>query len=118
MNRFVIFDGLPYLLANGKTYSVRWDASGFTVGAEVELASVPNRTFSELSVKAKCAANLDSIGEREPDETNGESAANLDSMTVAEMKEYAEANNIDIGEAKKKADILAVIKAAMEGEAG
>jgi hypothetical protein len=116
MNRFVIVDGLPYLLANGKTYSVRWDASGFTVGAEVELASVPNRTFSELSIKAKCAANLDSIGKREPDESNGEDVANLDSMTVAEMKEYAEANDIDLGEAKKKADILAVIKAAMEGE--
>ena len=62
MNRFVIVDGLPYLFANGKTYAVRWDEAGFTVGAEVELASVPGRTYSELSVKAKCANNLDSIG--------------------------------------------------------
>ena len=122
MNRFVIVDGLPYLLANGKTYSVRWDASGFTVGAEVELASVPERTFSELSIKAKCAANLDSIGKHEPDETNdegetnGEGAANLDSMTVAELKEYAEENGIDLGEAKKKAAILAVIMAASESK--
>ena len=115
MNRFVIVDGLPYLLANGKTYSVRWDASGFTVGAEVELASVPNRTFSELSIKAKCADSLDSIGIPKPDGSNDD-ADSLDSMTVAEMKEYAEANDIDLGEAKKKADILAVIKAAMEGE--
>lgn len=61
MNRFVIVDDLPYLLANGKTYAVRWDEKGFTVGAEVKLASVPTGTFCELSIKAKCKV-LDSIG--------------------------------------------------------
>lgn len=64
MNRFVIVDGLPFLLAaSGKTYAVRWDAKGFTVGAEVSLASVPTVTFSEISILAKCAGRLDSIGE-------------------------------------------------------
>lgn len=63
MNRFVIVDGMPFLLANGKTYAVRWDDKGFTVGAEVKLASVPAVTHSEIAVKAKCSANLDSIGE-------------------------------------------------------
>ena len=67
MNRFIIVDGLPYLYADGKAFAVRWDAAGFTVGAEVELKSAPERTFSELSIKAKCANNLDSIG-AEPDE--------------------------------------------------
>lgn len=62
MNRFVIVDGLPYLLANGKTYSVRWDDSGFTVGTEVKLTSVPEVTFSELSIMAQCQGRLDSIG--------------------------------------------------------
>ena len=61
MNRFVIVDGLPYLYANGKTYAVRWNEKGFTVGAEVKLASVPTETFCELSIKAKCKV-LDSIG--------------------------------------------------------
>jgi hypothetical protein len=61
MNRFVIVDGLPFLLANDKTFAVRWDDEGFTVGAEVELASVPAVTHSEVAVKAKCAT-LDSIG--------------------------------------------------------
>ena len=65
MNKFIIVDGLPYLLANGKVYSVCWDDKGFTVGAEVEMASVPAVTYSELSVKAKCAGNLDSIGKQE-----------------------------------------------------
>lgn len=62
MNRFIIVDGLPYLYADGKAYSVRWNDDGFTVGAEVNLASVPDVTYSELSIKAKCAGMLDSIG--------------------------------------------------------
>ncbi len=63
MNRFVIVDDLPYLFANGKTFAVRWDEEGFTVGAEVKLASVPSVTHSAIAVKAKCQ-NLDSIGEK------------------------------------------------------
>ena len=67
MNRFIIVDGLPYLYANGKAYAVRWDEKGFTVGAEVEMASVPSVTYPELSIKAKCAGHLDSIGvEKKP----------------------------------------------------
>ena len=62
MNRFIIVDGLPYLYDDGKAFAVRWDEKGFTVGAEVKLASVPDVTCSELSVLAKCAGNLDSIG--------------------------------------------------------
>lgn len=110
MNRFVIVDGLPYLLANGKTYAVRWDDSGFTVGAEVELASVPEWDYSELSIMAMCQGRLDSIGAKQEKDP-------LDSMTVAELKEYAETNVIELGDATKKADILAAVKAAMDGEA-
>ena len=62
MNRFVIVEGLPYLYSNGKTYAVRWDEEGFTVGAEVSLASAPRETFAEISILAKCAGHLDSIG--------------------------------------------------------
>lgn len=70
MNRFIIVDGLPFLYANGKAYAVRWDDKGFTVGAEVEIASVPTNTFSELSIKAKCAGHLDSIQGKEPVQEN------------------------------------------------
>lgn len=65
-NRFVIVDGLPYLVANGKTYGVRWDTEGFTVGAEVKLASVPLVTHGELAILAKCADRLDSIKVEKP----------------------------------------------------
>ena len=137
MNRFVIVNGLPYLLAHGKTYSVRWDEKGFTVGAEVELASVPARTFSELSVRAKCAGHLDSIHapeatqdkanqdnqtedteitdpvqDNQPENVeNIEADVNLDSMTVKELKAYAEAQGIDLNGLTKKPDILNAIKA-------
>ena len=131
MNRFVIVDGLPYLLANGKTYSVRWDENGFTVGAEVELTSVPTRTYSQLSVLAKCAGHLDSISapeatqeqadqvnqqetteDTEPvqDEQPGEPSA-LDKMSVKELRVYADTFGIDIDGLTKKADILKAIKA-------
>ena len=70
MNRFVIVDGLPYLYADGKTYAVRWDDKGFTVGTEVKLTSVPSVTLSELSVKAK-SRSLDSIGAEPTKVTKG-----------------------------------------------
>lgn len=128
MNRFVIADGLPYLLANGKTYAVRWDHKGFTVGMEVKLASIPTITHGELAIHAKCAGRLDSISvpdkvlepeqeqkeqeQPEQEREDQEEIAILDGMTVAQLKAYAKENGIDLGEAKKKADILAVIKNA------
>ena len=151
MNKFVIVDGLPYLLAHGKTYSVRMGENELTVGAEVELASVPARTFSELSVRAKCADHLDSIiapeatqeqavQDNQPEGTedtdpvqdnqyegtedtdpvqdnqpetveNIEADVMLDSMTVKELKAYAEARGIDLNGLTKKTDILNAIKA-------
>lgn len=120
MMRFVIADGLPYLLHNGKTYAVRWDEKGFTVGAEVKLASVPAVTLSELSVKAKYPHALDSIGKQEQpeqaeqeedqNEEQPEQADELEGMTVLELKAYAKQNGIDLGDARKKIDILNVIR--------
>lgn len=106
MNRFVIVDGLPFLFANGKTYAVRWDDKGFTVGAEVNLASVPSFTYSELSIKAKCKT-LDSISNQEQGEDE------FGSMKVTELKAFADEHGIDLGEATKKADILDVIRQAV-----
>lgn len=131
MNRFVIVDGLPYLYADGKTYAVRWDENGFTVGAEVHIfVPSPIFTLSELSVKAKCAGRLDSIAavrdeqqdeqqtrETEADERQDEQQAReteLEALTVAELREFAVQRGIALGEAKKKAEILEAIKGVME----
>ena len=130
MNRFVIVDGLPYLLSHGKTFAVRWDDKGFTVGMEVNLASIPSVTHSELAIKAKCAGRLNSIDVQEPEkqeqeDQKPETPANdeqedqkpeapaeidLEGMTVKALKEYAAEHGIDLGDATKKADILAAIK--------
>ncbi|MCR8994483.1 hypothetical protein [Brevibacillus laterosporus] len=40
----------------------------------------------------------------------------IDKMTVAELKEYANQHEIDLGEATKKDDILMVIKGAESNE--
>ena len=42
-------------------------------------------------------------------EAEPETDEDFEKMTVAELKAYAEYNNIDLGEATKKADILKVI---------
>ena len=49
--------------------------------------------------------------EGEPDQVEVQ-ADPLKKMTVDELKEYAATNGIDLGEATKKADILAAIQAA------
>ncbi len=41
---------------------------------------------------------------------DAEKPADFEHMTVAELREYAAAHNIDLGERKLKADILAVLK--------
>lgn len=71
MNRFIIADGLPYLLHAGKTYAVRWDDNGFTVGAEVQVASASSPVYSDISIFAKCSC-LDSIGAGKGPEENQE----------------------------------------------
>lgn len=48
------------------------------------------------------------------DNENGEESFNLDGMTVAQLKEFAKENGIDIGEATKKQDIIDAIAAAAE----
>lgn len=124
MNRFVIVDGLPFLYAQGKAYKVRWDDKGFTVGAEVELASVPTMTYPELSIKAKCRV-LDSIAEEVPaedlvEETDDlvedlaedlaqEHIVDFNNMTLNELKEYAKANDIKLNGARTKEAILKAI---------
>lgn len=61
MNRFVIIDGLPYLYADNKAFTVRWDEEGFTVGNEVDTTVIPYPLYSETEIMAKCEV-LDSIG--------------------------------------------------------
>ena len=119
MNRFIIVDGLPFLYANGKAYRVRWDDEGFTVGAEVELASVPTCIYSEISIKAKCADNLDSIQDTEPAEKPVQEPEEVQevkpdfaNMKLDELKKYASDKGIALKSARTKAEIIEVINNA------
>lgn len=53
--------------------------------------------------------------EGEPDQVEIQNDP-LKKMTVDELKEYASNNGVDLGEATKKAEILAVIQAAETGK--
>ncbi|MDE5741489.1 MAG: hypothetical protein K2H90_03470 [Oscillospiraceae bacterium] len=46
-------------------------------------------------------------------EAGGFTLFDLERMTVAQLKEYAEAGDVDLGGAKTKADIIAIITAEM-----
>lgn len=108
MNRFIIVDGLPFLYADGVAFAVRWDKEGFTVGDAVESHGIPCRLLSENEVKAKCI-NLDSIGADKKQEII---EPDFDGMTLAELKEYAKENEIDLNGARTKAAIIKEIEAA------
>ena len=104
MNKFVIVDGLPYLYFNGKAYAVRWDEKGFTVGAEVELTSVPSVTYSELSIKAKCAGHLDSIGEQVPEAPEAPEGQNENPEGTADDEANAAPENTENPEGQNNAE--------------
>ena len=122
MNRFIIIDGLPYLIANKAAHSVRWDEDGFTVGEKVDKTFSPHPLLTEKEVMAKCAV-LDSIGAVHNeemtlanDEVNEDSEAkeeqSIEEMTLAELKEYATVHEIDLNGARTKPAIIKAIFSA------
>ena len=44
-----------------------------------------------------------------------EPTVDLEAMTIAQLKDYADQHEIDLGDASRKADIVAVIVASTEG---
>ncbi|HQS96692.1 MAG: hypothetical protein B7Y38_11480 [Sphingomonadales bacterium 28-56-43] len=56
----------------------------------------------------------DDFAEEWFEEVGGDDEADLAKMTVAQLKAFAEANDIDLGDAEKKADILSAIELATE----
>jgi len=49
-------------------------------------------------------------------EAEAEDAPAIDKMTVAELKDFAELNGIDLGDETKKDDILSAIELALEAK--
>lgn len=103
-----------------KKFKLRYEGYTFGEGAEIDIpkaeakklvAESPEQfeyvpdTPEEAAEKAKILT------------ADGESF-NLDGMTVAQLKEFAEENGIDIGGATKKQDIIDAIVAAGEPAGG
>ena len=103
-----------------KKFKLRYEGYTFGEGAEIDIpeaeakklvAESPEQfeyvpdTPEEAAEKAKIIVT---------DNETGEESFNLDGMTVAQLKEFAKENGIDIGEATKKQDIIDAIAAAAE----
>lgn len=103
-----------------KKFKLRYEGYTFGAGAEIDIpeaeakklvAESPEQfeyvpdTPEEAAEKAKIIVT---------DKETGEENFNLDGMTVAQLKEFAKENGIDIGEATKKQDIIDAIVAAAE----
>lgn len=103
-----------------KKFKLRYEGYTFGEGAEIDIpeaevkklvAESPEQfeyvsdTPEEAAEKAKIIVT---------DNETGEEGFNLDGMTVAQLKEFAKENGIDIGEATKKQDIIDAIAAAAE----
>lgn len=103
-----------------KKFKLRYEGYTFGAGAEIDIpeaeakklvAANPEQfeyvpdTPEEAAEKAKIIVT---------DKETGEESFNLDGMTIAQLKEFAKENGIDIGEATKKQDIIDAIAAAAE----
>jgi hypothetical protein len=77
--------------------------------AEVEPGCLESlRRLGHVEPVAPPAAGDDDIPDTDVDESE-DAPVNLDALTVPELKDYAAANAIDLGDATKKADIIAAI---------
>jgi len=103
--------------------SVIHEGGGKPAKAAVPVEPTPP-SHDASDVVPKTAADLppvDPAVETETDEygdeakVGGEGFENLDGMSIAELKELAEGEEIDLAGATKKADIVARIKAAKKG---
>jgi len=72
-----------------------------------EVIEVTEARFKEISAAGKY---VEKVEDAEPEEKP------LDKMKVDELKEYAKAHEIELGEAKTKPEILEAIKAAEAAE--
>lgn len=75
-----------------------------------EVIEVTEARFKEISAAGKYVEAVAEEPEEKPEEKP------LDKMKVDELKEYAKAHEIELGEAKTKAEILEAIKAAEAAE--
>ncbi|MFK0524758.1 Rho termination factor N-terminal domain-containing protein [Paenibacillus illinoisensis] len=92
--------------------SVKYKGQSYKAGTSIDADAndiaemIAKKVVSEDTEIPEGNEDQGSSGVREPKETD------IEKMKVAELKEYAEENGIDLGDATKKDEILEVIKEA------
>lgn len=107
-----------------KKFKLRYNGETFGAGAVLDLPVADAEAllkanpeqFEYVTDTSEIAAEKAKI--LVTDAETGEESFSLDGMTVAQLKEFAEENGIDIGGATKKQDIIDAIVAAGEPAGG
>lgn len=103
-----------------KKFKLRYEGYTFGEGAEIDVPEAEaKKLVAENPEQFECVPDTpEEAAEKAKiivtDKETGEESLNLDGMTVAQLKEFAKENGIDIGEATKKQDIIDAIAAAAE----
>ena len=83
---------------------IKYKKQPYKAGEKIEVES---NDIAEMIAKGVVSEDTEiTVEDKAPKETD------INKMKVEELKEYAEVNGIDLGEATKKDDILTVIKEA------
>ncbi|AYB39975.1 hypothetical protein D5F52_17850 [Brevibacillus laterosporus] len=96
---------------------IRYNHNTYRIGEVFDIEEEHLRGIEELVVPqiSEVPQGQEEIQFEESQEPEVEEKS-IDKMTVAELKEYAIQREIDLGEATKKDDILAVIKGVESNE--
>lgn len=89
-------------------WHLRHDGKQYPPGATVELSDQVARSLPEGLLERASGRQAQAERSETPDE----------SWTVAQLREYAGENGIELGNARSKADILAAIEAAGQADEG
>lgn len=93
------------------------DGKPAEVVSEAGLEVNTNGTFEVADGQVLVVRDLQDAAADKPADADGNGTVDeLEAMTVAQLKALAEAEAVDLGEAKLKADIIAAIKAAREAK--
>lgn len=103
-----------------KKFKLRYAGETFGVGTVLDIPDTEAKALiksdpdcyeyvPDSEDMAKLKANI-----RVKDAETGEEGFNLDGMTIAQLKDFAKENGIDIGDAAKKQEIIDAIVAAAE----
>lgn len=99
-----------------RTVTIAVDGRTKTFAPGADLSGLSRQSMGRLQRAGAFGDSAEALGvkTKAPEADEGE-GVNLKTMTVPDLRAYAETNGIDLGEATRKADILAAIEEAEKG---